>query len=650
MNKPADDIFAIRPASVVELPLATKACILHPEQVILKIGANYNDLGACCYALRSSKPRKPRQAREVVIGSLLKSRAKQIGLVIQALSDLIGGGKRLWTVDAYAYYSRLFLDWADANGHHDCLAGEESTRLAYQGWASATRESYLRQEFAARVHNDRMDYVREILEAVTGVDDLERGFRRVKESPANQIAGTEPLSPQTFGHVVALNQALFDGLCNLVLEQRPFPFKLELPASLGWQDNHLWLFPARQWRLPPHHWGAMRESRTKGSSWAYDYANGRVAEPSEITHRYSAASSPAVQRLNAKKQVLKAHARIEAANANSYDPMRVMLGMLAHHAFLLLYICNTAANESVILEVETTGEVDAATSNQQFRSIKFRANGKAVTLTVPATFMPTLRRFMELRRYLLKGQDFPYLFFTLGFRNANPPAQLSGRLLESLYEHQLRTLDPSLPRIGPRRLRASAADWYQRHKDRSITAKVLQNTEESVRKRYDAGSTTDHHEELSTFLTSVAASAKHQRVAPSKTDAADALPLEEGGCCDGFGHPEALSDQAPVTPNCKDSQGCLFCVHRVLIAGEEDARKVASASFVMEQVILGPHHEEALRPLIAKCDEDLEKIAAFPNCRPIVDRVRKDVFEYGNLTPFFQDKYQLFLELGVIVA
>ena len=68
----------------------------------------------------------------------------------------------------------------------------------------------------------------------------------------------------------------------------------------------------------------------------------------------------------------------------------------------------------------------------------------------------------------------------------------------------------------------------------------------------------------------------------------------------------------------------------------------------MEQVVLGPLHETALRPLIAKCDEDLEKIANFRSCRAMVERVRKDVFENTNLTPFFSDKYQLFLELGLI--
>jgi hypothetical protein len=227
-----------------------------------------------------------------------------------------------------------------------------------------------------------------------------------------------------------------------------------------------------------------------------------------------------------------------------------------------------------------------------------------VTLTVPAAFMPSLRRFMELRRYLLQGKTFPFLFFTFGARNESPPTQIGYSPLGSLYENQLCALDPQLPRMPARKLRASVADWYQRHHDASVTAKVLQNTEQTVQKRYDAGSTTDHHEELSLFLTSVSASARRQRVIAAKAVAANAPALEEGGRCDSFGHPEALADNAPVKPDCKDSQGCLFCKHRVLVACEEDTRKVTSAAFVMEQVILGPLHEAALRPLSAKCDED----------------------------------------------
>lgn len=647
MNKAIEPIFATRQTITIELPLGKNARLLHPEHVILKVGPGSHDLGALCYSLRSGKKRKPGQPRDVVIGSLLKQRPKEILQLIKALSRLVvDDGKSLITVGNYAQELKSFLDWSDTNGLHDCLSGGDATRNAYRAWVTETRERYLRQEFGQRVHNNRIDFLRELLEAATGLEALSRGIGKVKER-WNPSCGTEPLASHDFAHGVALNKALFDGLCDLVLEQRPFPYKMELPCTLGWAESHLWLFPITQWRLPPHQWGAQREKLGNSACWAYDYANGRLATPDAIAHRY-AGRFPSNRRGDAKDAVKRAQTRIDAANTNAHDRRRIMLGIIAHNAFLFLFFCNTAANESVTREIETNGEVDAATSNQQFRSIKFRASGKTVTLIVPATFMPTLRRFMELRRYLLQGKTFPYLFFTFGPRNEKPPTQIGYCPLASLYENQLCAIDPQLPRMFARKLRASVADWYQRHHDASVTAKVLQNTEQTAQKRYDAGSTTDHREELSRFLTSVSASARRQRVIAVRAVAANAPPLEEGGRCDRFGHPEALADNPPVKPDCKDSQGCLFCKHRMLVACEEDARKVASAAFVMEQVILGPQHEAALRPLIAKCDEDLEKIANFRNCRAMAERVRKDVFENGNLTPFFADKYQLFLELGVI--
>jgi hypothetical protein len=68
----------------------------------------------------------------------------------------------------------------------------------------------------------------------------------------------------------------------------------------------------------------------------------------------------------------------------------------------------------------------------------------------------------------------------------------------------------------------------------------------------------------------------------------------------------------------------------------------------MQQLIMGPMSEAEFRPQIVKCDEDLAKIRAFEGCADMVDRVKTDVYENGNLTPYFTDKFQLFLSLGVL--
>lgn len=633
----------MRPYVIVELPLPKNARILCPDQVVIKIGNWTFDVGAFCYATRSNKRRSSGKPCEVVVDSLLTQRPGQIMQLIAVLSSLIiDRGMSLLTVRTRLETFKLFLDWADSNSRYDCLASGDATRRAFLAWAEAIRERYLRQELSETRHNHLLEHVRELLEATTNLEGLGRGTRKVKYQ-SNLNTGTEPLSAHDFANAVALNQALFDGLCDLVLDNKKFPYKLILPETLGWEENHLWIFPTNVWCFRPDKSGTPREELSF-PNWPYDYANGRLADLEEIVHRYK--GNPSRQRDRARQCIAQAHSQIEDANRNARNRTRIMLGKIANDAFLFLFFSYTGGNESVVREIETDGHIDTSTLNQQFRSIKYRAGGKAVTLAVPATFMPVLRRFMALRDYLLEGREFPYLFFTLGRGTTRPPGKIPSRSLFTHYMCQLRRIDPTLPPLGARKLRASVADWYQRNRDAAVTAKVLQNSEKTVLAKYDAGSLTQHQEELTLFLNGVSEAASRQRVIDIAPP--DARALEEGGCCSGFGSPDPLAEAVPATPNCRDTHGCLFCTQRILIANEADARKVASAAFVMEQVVLGPIHEEAIRPLIAKCDQDLEKIAMYPGCRAMVDKVRNDVYEKGNLTPYFADKYQLFLELGML--
>lgn len=649
MNKIRELLFTARPTIILELPLEKHTRILHPEQVILKIGEKYHDIGALCYALRSDKARKPKQPREVVPSSLVKQRPRQILQLIKVLSNLMTDkGKPIATTSAYARHINRFMDWADANNLHDCLAGGEATRNAFNAWAIDTYERYRRQQFGAAPHNARLTLTCELLEAITGLENLMTGIRKVKERN-NPNGGTQPLALHDFAHSVALNQCLFDGLCDLILEQRPFPYMLDLPASLGWAENHLWLFPTIIWRLPPHQRkDATRKKMGTNASWIYDYENGRLATVDEIEHRYTG-KSRWQRRNSALNSIRRATVRMHEANINAYDTWRFMLGMVAQRAFLFLFFCNTGGNTQVVRDLETNGTIDATVQNQKFRALKWRAAGKEVKLVTPVTFMPRLRRFMELRKYLLQGKTVPYLFVSFGNRNNKPPGKINESTFDTHYTNLLIEIDPQLPKISARALRASVDDYYLRLHDSVIAAAVMGHTVETEQRKYARGSITDHHEEIGHFMESVSESARRQRVLPIVELTPASQLIEEGGRCISFGHPEALAANTPVQPNCKDSQGCLFCNQRVLIAGEEDARKVASAAYVMEQLILGPKHEEALRSSIVKCDEDLEKIAAFPGCRAMVEKVRKDVYNNENLTPFWADKYQLFLELGILI-
>ncbi len=641
MSELPPEVFSARPVATVDLPLAPNARLLHPDRVMIRVNRDVHDVGAYCYTVRDHKTRKPRSARGVAIGSFCKERVAQVRQVIKVFSIFMAdGGLRPATVSGMLHFFRQFMDWADANGCSDCLSGGESTRRAYRLYTADVEDRYRRHEFEGANAKSLQLHNLTILEAITGISDLGRGIRFVRKQGRNS-AGTEPASESDFASALALNESIFQGLCRLVLDEQPFPFKLSIPKSASHDQNCLWVFPANRWILPPHQWGEAR-AQLSHPTWANDYQKGRLATVEEISHHYL--GNDFRQRWTAGRTIQEAAKLLKMASRDPQHRVRRMLAMVAQKAFLFLFLANTGGNQASVLDIETDGDIDESTANPGYRSTKWRAHGKQITLVVPVAFVPSLRRYMELRRYLLKGEQFPNMFFTLGGGKRKQPGKLLGDCLVSQYT-TLRRIDPSLPAMRSRKIRATVSDYYKRRHDAAIEAAVLQHTESTADASYTAGTEFAQQTELSLLLEKIAYKAQQQVVA-NGTAIDHARPLEDGGVCPSYGKPEAIADQVPVLPNCKT--GCLFCAKRVLIAGEEDARKVASAAFVMEQLIMGPLSEAEFRPQIVKCDDDLAKIRAFEGCADMVDRVKLDVYQNGNLTPYFADKYQLFLALGVL--
>jgi hypothetical protein len=133
---------------MVKLPLDHKTEILRPDQIIVQIGNHSHDFGAYCYAKRSTKARRKVGTKEVELDSFLPNRVGQIRELTRVFSSfLTDQGNRPITVSNYAHSFREFMDWADASGHHDCLAGGDASTRAYRAFVGAVEDRYRRHEF-----------------------------------------------------------------------------------------------------------------------------------------------------------------------------------------------------------------------------------------------------------------------------------------------------------------------------------------------------------------------------------------------------------------------------------------------------------------------------------------------------------------------
>ena len=638
MNKKSPSQFVERKVEIVDLPLPHGARLLHPERVMIRVARHVHDIGAYCYASRSPKMRKANRCAEVAPQSFQNHRVPQVRELIRTLSKFLTvGGLRPYTVHAHCICLKDLMDWADRNGYIQCLAGDTHTYDAYRLYAADVEEGYRLQLFGSTNAFQKQTYNLKLLEALTGLTDLPKGIRLVRKSSRESL-GTKPANLHDFAHALAINEALFKGLTDLVLEQKTFPYRMQMPASLGWEENHLWVFPNSKWFQSPKHQGSP-EDHCK----IYDYRNGRLAQVDDIWPYFQGKTENAI-RSWARRQIKMTQRTLNAANDNGRSYFRLRLANVALDSFGFLFLAHTGVNLQTLLDIESDETVSDVTANQGYRVIKWRAGGKEVDVVVPVGFMPTLRRFMELRRYILNGVACPYLFFTRGITYTQTPGKANPQFLQSSYL-MMRRLDPELPQITSRKIRATVSAWFISHHDASVTAKVLQNATATTLRNYNAGTEADQVVEMTMVLQKIAQ--KAQTVVVSAANVAEgAKTLNEGGVCSSFGQPQPLFENPPLEPTCKT--GCLFCSKRVLVAGEVDARKVASAAFLMRRLIRGPQSHTEYLPLIIKCEEDLAKLAEFEGCAETVDRVKKDVYENGNLTPYFADKYQLFLELGVL--
>ncbi|MDZ4282095.1 MAG: hypothetical protein U1C04_15175 [Hydrogenophaga sp.] len=638
MSEHSPGMFVERKVEIVDLPFPDDALLLHPERVMVRVAGHVHDIGAYCYASRSPKKRNANGCKEVELQSLQTDRISQVRELIRILSKFITvGGLRPHTVFLRCEFLKDLMDWADCYGHGQCLAGGASTRDAYRLYAAHVENGYRRQLFGSTNAFQKQKINLQILEALTGLTDLAKGIRLVRKNSRESL-GTEPANLHDFAHALALNEALFKGLTDLVLEQKPFPYRVQMPASLGWEQNHLWVFPYTQWFQSPKHQGPIEATRN-----IYDYRDGHLAQENAIWPLFKGKTKK-TKLNNARRRMERTQQTLIGANENGRSFFRLRLASVAFDSFGFLFLANTGVNLQTLLDIQTDDPISESTANQGYRVIKWRAGGKVVDVVVPVGFMPTLRRFMELRRYMLDGVACPYLLLTRGNSYAKTPVKANPQFLQCSYR-MLRRIDPELPQITSRKIRATVSAWYISQHDASVTAKVLQNAPATTLRNYNAGTVTDQVVEMTLVLQTIAQKAQTMVVSADNV-AEGAKTLNDGGVCSSFGQPQPLFDNPPLEPTCK--KGCLFCSKRVLVAGEDDARKVASAAFLMRRLIGGPMSHAEYLPLIQKCEEDLANLAAFEGCAETVNRVKKDVYENGNLTQYFADKYQLFLALGVL--
>ncbi|MEW8053621.1 MAG: hypothetical protein AB2809_25005 [Candidatus Thiodiazotropha sp.] len=609
--------------------------LFHPEYTVLTFGERSSqDIGAVCY-LRRLPRENGTYERLVDLESFDEKRVVSINDVINVLADYLHSGRlKKSTLSELTRSFIRFMDWCDNSGHLNVLYDVESARYGLYAFIQHLRDE-IRVGNISVIFASSLQYrILSLLSDLLNSDDLYTGINLIIGGTTGN--STSPQDDKDSGRILALCSALFEGLSELVLNNRPFPYKLKMPSILEWEDDYLWIVPSRTWCLPPHLNPKEGDYSQRCKTW--DYKNGRILSLDEIADQYCDKYAAAFAIEQTKK-------RLFAANHDAFNYFRLWRAAAASAAFFQLFLANTGMNHAQARELIWYEDMEFIKERQGFVGIKARASNKMVAFEIQKCFLSSLKKYLMLRDYLLLNESCDLLFFSRE-RSFNEKPKKLPLSHTSNFTRILRRIDPDIPNFGPRQWRANKADWLIRNEDPSTTAAILQNKESTVLMHYAAGSEYQAVDEIGDFFDQLTILRKNE---PSATSF-----IPNGlGACSNYGDACSTENLPPVKPDCYKPEGCLFCEHYFVHADETDVWKLVSCRYCISRTAHLAASLEHFDVMFGSVLERIEKILGLikdmgEEESKMIDQIITDVEYNESLAPYWSEKLQMLIELGVV--
>lgn len=615
------------------LPLDPAGTTLQPEKAILQFPDGRKlDVGALCYLKRvtpsfSAGGVNRNRGRPVALVSLCHARVERVRALIQHISDEIRcNSRRVETIRTGLNRFMAFMAWADERGCHKVLDNRAAALPILRKYVDFVRDCVARNKIKLNEGARQQSIVVAFLERFLEIDDLAQDLFLLRHD-SNSSQSTSPPSDEAQGKMLSLCNCIFQSLSLLSIDNLTYPYSMAMPKYLDFPQDRLWVFPTNSWFNTP----AMEASVGR---WGvgYNYSDGRVATIDEVTKTGTVEHPGTI--------LDRANHQLNSANTDAYHPSRLKAAKTVMAVYTNMFLASTGMNWAQMVNLTWANDFEVGVTHQSYREIKWRADGKLVSFILPIEALPAFRRFLDIRKYLLRSNTCNFLFFSMDSVLSGTARKVKGTA--STYK-MLRRIDPNLSKIRPGQWRTSKSHWLINNTDVSTAALILQNTESTILKSYAEGSEITQRDEMGDYFEQVS-----NTLLAQGTVIIDEKLIAVGKCL-SFGKPAVIQILGATPPNCRGGEGCLFCDKLKVHADEQDIRKLLSCRHCLRRTAAlfenKEHELSVLNPLLKRIDSILSEIA---QSKPeMVAWVTKEVDEEGELDPYWGRKLEIFIELGV---
>ena len=397
---------------------------------------------------------------------------------------------------------------------------------------------------------------------------------------------------------------------------------------------------------------------------SYNAAERRIATVEEYWAGCDKLGRKRPKKSKVAKDLSLSQASLGAANEDERHWYRLVVAGLAAKAYASLFLMITGATPTEFEQFIYADALDVVRSpiKKELSAVKFRAGGRSTLYNIGRdTGLPLLKEYLKLREWILNGAEHKRLFFAMPM--STEPASTNKKISEFKASESMKTffdfisgvfLDPTVPRLSPRKMRKHKSIGMHTAGVSPSTVAASLNHSETVNLSTYAEATPDQQDaEFSQFWQAMHHAAQVVRERSQRP--ADGTIATAAGHCDGFSQPTPLRDSGAVAiePDCRSQYGCLYCEHYICHSDEEDLHKIVSLQYVINSVRKAAPDAEHAEALFKELSIRIEFILEALGERSVavkqtVEAVKAIVFEYGELTPFWERRLSRYEKIGVV--
>lgn len=620
--------------------------VLRPERVMLEFEINDKkkilDIGSICYLKRGRINRYIPSNRcrpdDVQLSSFSIARRE---LVRSIIDDAITSGKAVTSTSTYLKGYLEIIRWCDLNGHEKAFLITDKTRDAYIKYSeylthllvvknsiSLNRASYLQGLFsrliAVAFNSGHADYIansapRIIQRKSIGEAPEEENVARYKETCWLLAKQISKFLMRSDPHPLLLKMQGYSTYC---FPKAPNAISIKTPYSV----------------TERHH--------------TFNFDEGRISTVEEHLEK-----SKQPYRRASKKAIIKAQEVMDTCSKDPRHKINKSLAITALQSYASLFVMLTGANPEQFVNLEYSEALELVNSpiKKEFTTVKMRARGKIVRIPIGRKEgQRLLKEYLLYRDWVLNGEKSKWLFFSL--KGDCWEAQKLSPLFQSEFfktKLKVKYLPEEFKNISPSSVRKyKSVSMHSKGVKPEVVAGVLGHTSTTNLKHYSEPTRKQHGEEFKLYWDSILKAAESTRIMESRKDEGGSSTTV--GHCDNFGAPSSVSESPPIEPNCQTQYGCLYCKHYICHSDEEDVLKLLSLQYVMKEVRSqadNPEHaDKLLQDLCVRVSVIINEISSgSKELEEMVGIIKKQVFDLGLLTPFWEARLSKYEQMGVII-